>query len=96
VNTTLSQLVYPLLQALSRTPLKIQYVYSDYCPRSDLTSIQVRQLAAVELRKRVQDNSGELWLQLPQNEREEIKSKLPELVLADNRYVLDPNGLSLG
>ncbi|KAF5383571.1 hypothetical protein D9615_003515 [Tricholomella constricta] len=43
----------------------------------------VRQLAAVELRKRVSQNSGNLWTQLPQNEREQIKSKLPELILAE-------------
>jgi len=43
----------------------------------------VRQLAAVEMRKRVSQNSGNLWTLLPQNEREEIKSKLPELILAE-------------
>ncbi|KAG6857456.1 hypothetical protein H0H87_003523 [Tephrocybe sp. NHM501043] len=43
----------------------------------------VRQLAAVELRKRVSQNSGNLWITLPQNEREEIKQKLPELILAE-------------
>lgn len=45
--------------------------------------IQVRQLAAVEMRKRVSQNSGKLWTLLPQNEREEIKAKLPEFVLAE-------------
>ncbi|KAJ3515059.1 hypothetical protein NLJ89_g1996 [Agrocybe chaxingu] len=45
--------------------------------------ISVRQLAAVELRKRVSQNSGALWALLPQNEREEIKVKLPELILAE-------------
>ncbi|KAG6891210.1 hypothetical protein C0995_008462 [Termitomyces sp. Mi166 len=43
----------------------------------------VRQLAAVELRKRVSQSSGNLWISLPQNEREEIKSRLPELILAE-------------
>ncbi|KAG6886214.1 hypothetical protein C0993_010776 [Termitomyces sp. T159_Od127] len=43
----------------------------------------VRQLAAVELRKRVAQNSGNLWISLSQNEREEIKSRLPELILAE-------------
>ncbi|KAF9462876.1 armadillo-type protein [Collybia nuda] len=43
----------------------------------------VRQLAAVELRKRVSQNSGNLWTLLPQVEREQIKSKLPELILAE-------------
>lgn len=49
---------------------------------------QVRQIAAIELRKRVAQNSGELWLQLDQAQREEIKSKLPELVLADPQCVV--------
>ncbi|GBE86196.1 ARM repeat-containing protein [Sparassis latifolia] len=43
----------------------------------------VRQLAAVELRKRVLQNSGELWIQVSQEDREEIKGKLPELILAE-------------
>ncbi|KAJ6607522.1 armadillo-type protein [Mycena sp. CBHHK59/15] len=44
----------------------------------------VRQLAAVEMRKRVAQNSGNLWGQLPQSDREEIKTKLPEIVVADS------------
>ncbi|KAF9244087.1 ARM repeat-containing protein [Melanogaster broomeanus] len=43
----------------------------------------VRQLAAVELRKRVRQKSGDFWVQLPQDTREEIKSKLPQLILAE-------------
>ncbi|KAJ7043551.1 armadillo-type protein [Mycena alexandri] len=43
----------------------------------------VRQLAAVEMRKRVSQNSGALWGQLPQSDREQIKEKLPEIVLSD-------------
>ncbi|KAF8636402.1 hypothetical protein AX17_003584 [Amanita inopinata Kibby_2008] len=43
----------------------------------------VRQLAAVEMRKRVGQNSGKLWTILSQSEREEIKTKLPDLVLAE-------------
>lgn len=55
--------------------------------RSHLTNlIQVRQLAAVEMRKRVSQNSGKLWTLLPQNEREEIKAKLPEFVLAEPKW----------
>ncbi|TFK40003.1 ARM repeat-containing protein [Crucibulum laeve] len=45
--------------------------------------IPVRQLAAVEMRKRVAQHSGNLWTQLPQNEREQIKTKLPELIVAE-------------
>ncbi|KAI0774802.1 ARM repeat-containing protein [Trametes elegans] len=43
----------------------------------------VRQLAAVELRKRVSQNSGDLWLQLDSDQREQIKAKLPELVISE-------------
>ncbi|TFK71348.1 ARM repeat-containing protein [Pluteus cervinus] len=43
----------------------------------------VRQLAAVEMRKRVSQKSGALWLQLPQDDREQIKAKLPEFILIE-------------
>ncbi|KAJ7281608.1 armadillo-type protein [Mycena rebaudengoi] len=43
----------------------------------------VRQLAAVELRKRIAQNSGALWGQVQQTDREHIKTKLPEVVLND-------------
>ncbi|KIM83108.1 hypothetical protein PILCRDRAFT_450443 [Piloderma croceum F 1598] len=43
----------------------------------------VRQLAAVEMRKRVAQNSGDFWTQLPQDGREQIKAKLPELILVE-------------
>ncbi|THH27563.1 hypothetical protein EUX98_g6632 [Antrodiella citrinella] len=43
----------------------------------------VRQLAAVELRKRVSQNSGDLWTQVGEPEREQIKAKLPEIVLGE-------------
>lgn len=46
----------------------------------------MRQLAAVEMRKRVSQNSGNLWTLLPPHEREEIKSKLPELILAEPKW----------
>lgn len=46
---------------------------------SDL--FQVRQLAAVELRKRV----SSLWVQLPVEERDQIKSKLPEVILTEQK-----------
>lgn len=43
----------------------------------------VRQLAAVELRKRVSQKSGELWITVPQHERTEIKQSLPQIALAE-------------
>lgn len=51
-----------------------------------LSISQVRQLAAVELRKRVAQNSGDLWIQLPLDDRDQIKAKLPELILAEPKY----------
>jgi hypothetical protein len=38
------------------------------------------------MRKRVASASGELWLQLPQNERQEIKNNLPSLILSEPLY----------
>ncbi|KAG1864849.1 armadillo-type protein [Suillus subluteus] len=43
----------------------------------------VRQLAAVEMRKRVAQKSGDLWMQLPQDVRSQIKDQLPVLILAE-------------
>ncbi|OCH91411.1 ARM repeat-containing protein [Obba rivulosa] len=43
----------------------------------------IRQLAAVELRKRISVGSGELWIVISPDQRQEIRSKLPELVLND-------------
>ncbi|KAG2110622.1 armadillo-type protein [Suillus discolor] len=45
--------------------------------------IAVRQLAAVEMRKRVSQKSGDLWMQLPQDVRSQIKDQLPILILAE-------------
>ncbi|KAE9406240.1 ARM repeat-containing protein [Gymnopus androsaceus JB14] len=44
----------------------------------------IRQLAAVEMRKRVAFNSGNMWTMLSQDEREQIKGKFPELILAES------------
>lgn len=48
---------------------------------------QVRQLAAIEMRKRVSTNSGNLWLQVPQPDREQLKTQLPEIVLRESKLV---------
>jgi hypothetical protein len=37
----------------------------------------------VELRKRVSQHDAELWLQIAATEREEIKDKLPGIILAE-------------
>ncbi|KAF8311476.1 ARM repeat-containing protein [Clavulina sp. PMI_390] len=41
----------------------------------------IRQIASVELRKRVSQKTGQLWIQVPQEFRESIKTKLFEVVL---------------
>jgi importin-4 len=48
---------------------------------------QVRQLAAIEMRKRVSSNSGNLWLQVTQSDREQLKTQLPEMVLRESKLV---------
>ncbi|TBU45281.1 ARM repeat-containing protein [Dichomitus squalens] len=48
----------------------------------------VRQLAAVELRKRTIQASGDFWTQVDANSREEIKGKLPEIVLAESNNLV--------
>ncbi|KAI0793650.1 ARM repeat-containing protein [Fomes fomentarius] len=48
----------------------------------------VRQLAAVELRKRISQNSGDLWLQVAADQREQIKGKLPEIVLSESNQLV--------
>lgn len=47
----------------------------------------VRQLAAVELRKRVGNSNGNLWKNCPQDIRTSIKSRLLEVILVENRCV---------
>ncbi|TIB97245.1 ARM repeat-containing protein [Wallemia mellicola] len=44
----------------------------------------VRQLAAVELRKRVGNSNGNLWKNCPQDIRTSIKSRLLEVILVEN------------
>lgn len=58
--------------------------------------VQIRQLAAVEMRKRVAFNSGNMWTMLSQDEREQIKTKFPELILAESRYISRYFGSMLG
>ncbi|KAI9451749.1 ARM repeat-containing protein [Lactarius psammicola] len=50
--------------------------------------IPVRQLAAIEMRKRVSANSGSLWLEVPQLNREQLKSQLPEIVLRESNSLV--------
>ncbi|XP_006461983.1 hypothetical protein AGABI2DRAFT_206092 [Agaricus bisporus var. bisporus H97] len=48
----------------------------------------VRQLAAVELRKRISQKSGTLWSSLDRVQRDEIKAKLPELVVIETNNLV--------
>ncbi len=59
------------------------------------TVYQIRQLAAVELRKRIDYDSGKLWMSVPQTEREQLKANFPELILKEQRYVLPSFRVSL-
>lgn len=47
----------------------------------------MRQLGAIEMRKRVAMNSGNLWLQVPQADREHLKTQLPQIVLRESKFV---------
>jgi len=55
---------------------------------SQLWITKIRQLAAVELRKRILQKSGTLWVNLPQDQRDHIKSNLPSLIVREQKYVL--------
>jgi importin-4 len=39
------------------------------------------------MRKRISANSGNLWLQVPQSDREHLKTNLPEIVLRESKFV---------
>ncbi|KAK0189123.1 armadillo-type protein [Armillaria mellea] len=43
----------------------------------------IRQLAAVELRKRIDYDSGKLWMSVLQTERDQLKANFPELILKE-------------
>ncbi|KAK0218164.1 armadillo-type protein [Armillaria fumosa] len=43
----------------------------------------IRQLAAVELRKRIDYDSGKLWMSVLQAERDQLKANFPELILKE-------------
>lgn len=43
------------------------------------------------MRKRVSVNSGQLWLDVPQANREALKSELPKVVLRESKFVSFPN-----
>lgn len=57
---------------------------------------KIRQLAAVELRKRIMQKSGVLWVNLPQDQRDQIKSHLPALIVKEQKYVLQAAGSEPG
>jgi hypothetical protein len=60
-----------------------------------LTWLQIRQLAAVELRKRIMTKDGKMWLQNSQEIRNQIKANVLEVVVKENSFVLLTRSLSL-
>ena len=50
----------------------------------------MRQLAAVELRKRIINNDGAMWLLVPSAQRDEIKQKMLEIVGTEVKCVHHP------
>jgi len=56
--------------------------------KKKIIASQVRQLSAVELRKRVEHKSGFLWTSLDKLQRDEIKAKLPEVIVAEPQFVV--------
>ncbi|KDQ11917.1 hypothetical protein BOTBODRAFT_34989 [Botryobasidium botryosum FD-172 SS1] len=48
----------------------------------------IRQLAAVELRKRVMQKEGTLWIALAQDVRETIKSKIAEVIIVEQSEIV--------
>lgn len=57
---------------------------------------KIRQLAAVELRKRIIQKSGVLWVNLPQDQRDHIKNHLPDLIVREQKYVLHASSSTSG
>jgi len=47
------------------------------------------------MRKRVSTNSGYLWLQVSQQDREQLKAQLPEIVLRESKFVSFTHHLEL-
>jgi hypothetical protein len=75
------------LQTLQSNRSVTSRVAPERCIHPVFLFAQVRQLAAVELRKRISQNSGDLWMQCNNTERNQIKAKLPEVILAEQKYV---------
>lgn len=48
----------------------------------------IRQLTAVELKEANLSESGELWINVPQADREQIKARLLEVVLAESSNIV--------
>lgn len=53
-------------------------------PESELTCHQIRQLASVELRKRVSSGDGKLWKKTPEPVRLQIKQNILQRLTQEN------------
>jgi hypothetical protein len=52
------------------------------------SAMQIRQLALVELRKRVAAKKSKQWLAQPQELRNGMKARILEIILSETSYVL--------
>ncbi|QRW00314.1 importin subunit beta-4 [Ceratobasidium sp. AG-Ba] len=91
LHDLLTQTVAPdtnVIKAATATLAKNYWTSSDCIPAlfEIITSSpdqNIRQLAAVELRKRVNQHQGQLWVNVPQNLRAAIKERITQIILAE-------------
>ncbi|GAB1517492.1 hypothetical protein RhiTH_000541 [Rhizoctonia solani] len=82
-----------LTTALGQSPPSPELIYEAMKDRvhQPYRKELIRQLAAVELRKRVNQHQGQLWVQVPQNIRAAIKSRVTEVILAEPASIVRHN-----
>lgn len=96
LHTLLEQTVAPDTQIIKNATatLNSQYYKSPECIPALFEVVAsspmdpIRQLAAVELRKRIGNSNGNLWKNCPQELRSSIKSRLLEVILVEHRWVI--------
>ncbi|KAG8748057.1 hypothetical protein FRC10_009809 [Ceratobasidium sp. 414] len=76
------------IKAATATLAKTYWTSSDCIPAlfeiiNSSPDQNIRQLAAVELRKRVNQHQGQLWVGVPQNLRSAIKARITQVILAE-------------
>jgi len=96
LHDLLSQTVAPdtsVIKAATSTLAKNYWTSSDCIPAlfEIITSSpdqNIRQLAAVELRKRVNQHQGQLWVNVPQNLRNAIKERVTQVILIEPAQIV--------